>query len=153
MNSVWIVNANAGRAHIFSQETASAPLVKVDELINDKSSKVTAETESDKLGQHAASKSRHSTGAPTQPSGYQPNQTPAEHNTEVFAHGVCRFLLQGYQDGRFKQLVLIASPEFLGVLRSTLDRRLIDIVTCEINKDYTHCSLKELSEHLHAQAA
>lgn len=153
MSVLWIVTANAGRAHIFSQENPSARLEKVDELINDKSSKVTAETESDKLGQHAASKSGHSTGAPTQPSGYQPNQTPAEHNTEVFAHRVCRFLLQGYQDGHFKQLVLIASPEFLGVLRSTLDQRLVDIVTCEINKDYTNCSLKELSEHVHAQAA
>lgn len=151
MSTLWILSANAGCAEIFSQKNSSAPLEKVDELINDKSSKVTAETESDKLGQHAASKSRHSTGAPTQPSGYQPNQTPAEHNTEVFAHNVCRFLLHGYQDGRFQRLALIASPEFLGVLRSVLDHRLTDIVTYEINKDYTHCSLRELSEHIHMQ--
>lgn len=50
MSSLWIVTANAGRAHIFSQENPTATLVKVDELVNDKSSKLTAETESDKLG-------------------------------------------------------------------------------------------------------
>jgi protein required for attachment to host cells len=102
------------------------------------------------LGQHAASKSAHSVGAPTQPSGYEPNQTPAEHGAELFARNISRFLLHGYQDGHFQRLALIASPEFLGVLRSVLDPRLLDVVTNEINKDYTRCNSRELSAHLRA---
>jgi protein required for attachment to host cells len=153
MSTLWIVTANAGCAHIFSQQNPSASLEKMGEIINDKSSSLTSETESDRLGQHAASKSRHSVGAPTQPSGYQPNQTPAEHNTELFARNVSRFLLHGYQDGHFQRLVLIASPEFLGVLRSILDSRLLDVVTIEINKDYTQYSTQKLSALLQSQAA
>lgn len=153
MSTLWIVTANAGRARIFFQQNASAALETMGEIVNDKSSLVTAETESDKLGQHAASKSRHSVGAPTQPSGYQPNQTPAEHNVEVFARNISRFLLHGYQDGHFQRLALIASPEFLGVLRAVLDARLMDVVTYEINKDYTQCSGQELFAHLQSQAA
>lgn len=153
MNTFWIVTANAGCAQIFSREAISAPLEKVWEMTNGKSSLHTAETESDRLGQHAASKSKHSVGAPTQPSGYQPNQTPAEHSAEVFARDISRFLLHGYQDGHFQRIVLMASPEFLGVLRGVLDPRLLDVVTTEINKDYTRCSPQELSAHLQSQAA
>jgi protein required for attachment to host cells len=151
MNTLWIVTANAGRAHFFAQPDA-ASLQEIGELFNGKSSLHTAETESDRLGQHAASKSVHSVGAPTQPSGYQPNQTPAEHSTELFAREVSNYLLKGYQDGQFKRLALVASPEFLGVLRSVLDPQLQAIVTNEINKDYTRCSTKELFAHLKAAA-
>lgn len=153
MNTLWIVTANAGEAHIFCQEKPLAPVEKIDELLNDKASSHTSDTESDRIGQHAASKSEHSVGAPRQPSGYQPNQTPAQHHTELFARHVCRVLLHGYQDGRFQQLALIASPEFLGVLRSLLDPRLRAVVNVEINKDYTQCSANELIERLQAQAA
>lgn len=153
MTNLWIVTANAGCAQFFSQQDPASPLEKVGEIVNDKSSLHTSETETDRLGQHSASKSQHSVGAPTQPSGYQPNQTPAEHNTELFARNISRFLLHGYQDGHFQRIVLMASPEFLGVLRAVLDTRLMAVVTTEINKDYTRCSPQELSAHLQARAA
>jgi protein required for attachment to host cells len=152
MSALWIVTANAGYAHFYLQSDPSAPLEEVGELVNGKSSLHTAETESDRLGQHAASKSTHSVGAPTQPSGYEPNQTPAEHSSEVFARNISRYLLHGYQDGHFQRLALIASPEFLGLLRSVLDPRLVDVVINEINKDYTRCSPRELSAHLQTAA-
>lgn len=152
MSTLWIVTANASCAHFFSQQNPSASLEKVGDLGNEKSSLHTSDTESDRLGQHAASKSAHSVGAPTQPSGYQPHQTPAEHNAELFARDVSRFLLHGYQDGHFQRLALIASPEFLGVLRAVLDKRLLDVVINEINKDYTRCSPRELSDHIKAAA-
>jgi protein required for attachment to host cells len=150
MSALWIVTANAGCAHFFLQSDPSAALEEVGELVNSKASLHTYDTESDRLGQHAASKSAHSVGAPTQPSGYEPNQTPAEHGAELFARNISRFLLHGYQDGHFQRLALIASPEFLGVLRSVLDPRLLDVVTNEINKDYTRCNSRELSAHLRA---
>lgn len=153
MNTLWIVTANAGQAHFFYQEKPSAPVQKIDEMINDKASSLTSETESDRIGQHAASKSKHNVGAPRQPSGYQPNQTPSEHHAELFARHICRTLLHGYQDGRFQQLALVASPEFLGILRSLLDARLMAVVSMEINKDYTHCTASELQDHLKSQAA
>lgn len=152
MSALWIVTANASCAHFFSQQSPSAPLSKVGDLGNDKASQRTADSETDRLGQHAASKSAHNVGAPTQPSGYEPHQTPSEHNAELFARNISRFLLHGYQDGHFQRLALVASPEFLGVLRSVLDPRLTAVVINEINKDYTRCSPDELSERLQAAA-
>jgi protein required for attachment to host cells len=110
----------------------------------------TAETETDSLGQRAASKSIHSVGQPTQPSGYQPNQTPAEHQTELFARSVADELLQMQQQGRFDKLVLIASPEFLGVLRKLLDPKLLAAISLEINKDYTQSRPDMLGQHIEA---
>jgi protein required for attachment to host cells len=153
MASTWIVAANAGRARIFSEAQAGAPLEEINDMVNTAARLRTVETETDQLGQRSASKSRHNVGAATQPSGYEPNQSPAEHQTELFARNVAAFLLQSYQEGRFRQIVLIASPEFLGMLRKVLDQKVHAVVSAEINKDYTHFNAKELRGHVDAQEA
>ncbi len=151
MDATWIVCANASRARIFSQAGRDAALEEIDDMINTAARLRTAETETDSLGQRAASKSRHSVGAPTQPSGYQPNQSPAEHQTEIFGRSVADFLLHAHQAGRFRHLCLIASPEFLGVLRGLIDPHLAATVDLEINKDYSQLDPRELLERIRAQ--
>lgn len=148
MSTLWVLTANAGHAHFFSQQANSGALEKVGDIANGKHSLHTSDTESDRIGQHAASSSKHSVGAPTQPSSYQPNQTPAQHQSELFARNVAQYLSDGHQEGKFNQLVITASPEFLGVLRPLLGAELTKIVISEINKDYTHCSAQELAGHI-----
>lgn len=152
MDRSWIVTANASIAHFFSQESASSDLREIHDIANADVHELTIDSESDRLGQHAASKSRHSVGAPTQPSGYQPHQSPAEHSTELFAREVSAYLLQGHQQGRFRNLVLIASPEFLGMLRKQLDSDLSALVSLEINKDYTRVGPNELRSYITAKS-
>lgn len=152
MSTSWIVTANASVAHFFSQEGASSDLTEIHDLANADVHRSTADSESDRLGQHAASKSRHSVGAPTQPNGYQPHQSPAEHSTELFAREVATYLQQGLHEGRFKNLVLVASPEFLGTLRKQLGSNLSAVVSLEINKDYTQVNPGELRKHIKAKS-
>jgi protein required for attachment to host cells len=137
MDALWIVTANAGRARIFAQGDGSAALEEINDMTNTKARLRTVDTESDQIGQHAASKSRHGVGAPTQPSGYEPDQTPADHTAEVFARDVASFLLQAHNAGRFRALTLSASPEFLGILRKQLDAQVAAAVTTQIDKDFT----------------
>lgn len=124
-------------------------------MVNTASRLRNSDIETDAQGQRAASKSRHSVGAPTQPSGYEPNQTPTEHQAELFARSVAAYLLEGQQQGRYQRLVLAASPEFLGMLRKLLDAKVAAAVTLELNKDYTQLSADELGEQLlsHRQKA
>jgi protein required for attachment to host cells len=150
MDATCIVTANAGRARFFSQARASDRPEEIDDMVNAAARLRTTEIETDALGQRAASKSRHSVGAPTQPSGYQPHQSPAEHQTEIFARAVADRLLQAQQEGRFSRLILAASPEFLGVLRKLLDPRVLAAVTLEINKDYTQLTPEKLREQIEA---
>jgi len=152
MTTSWIVTANAGVARIFSQVGASGDLEEVHDMANGDVHLLTSESESDQIGQRAASKSKHNVGAPTQPSGYEPHQSPDEHRTELFAREVAKFLLRGHQEHRFQQLILIASPEFLGLLRKLIDTALMSSVKLEINKDYTHLNVSELHKQIHAHA-
>jgi protein required for attachment to host cells len=153
MDTTWIVSANAARARIFSQANAHAALQEIEDMVNTAARLRTAETESDDLGQRSAGKSRHSVGAATTPSGYQPHQFPAEHQTELFAKSLAHFLLHARQEDRFRELALVASPEFLGVLRQQLDPHLASAVSLEINKDYTQLRPDELRERIQAHRA
>lgn len=147
MNATWIVSANAGRAKFFAQTGRTDPLQEVNELTNNAVHLRTADTESDTLGQMGAPKGHHrgsnSTSGPG--SDYEPEQTPAEHQTEVFARSVAGALLKAHQEGRYKHLFLVAAPEFLGVLRRVMNSNLQPLIVAEINKDYTRLSPSDLN--------
>jgi protein required for attachment to host cells len=153
MDATWIVSANAGRARVFSQSGAAAGLEEVEDMINSGARLRTVETESDKIGPTSATKSMHNTGGPLPNKAYEPHQTPVEHATELFAKTVAAFLLKGQQQGQFKQLCLVASPQFLGILRQQLDANLTSAIGMELNKDYTQASPAELQEHIRAHLA
>ena len=146
--NTWIVSANAGRARFFSQASAAAALEEISDMINDAARLPASETEPDDLGLRSASKSLHSVGAPRPQSGYEPPHTPAERQAEVFARDVAHYLLKAYQEGRYKQLCLTASPEFLGVLRKLLDPKIASTITMEVNKDYTQSNAIQLREYI-----
>lgn len=122
-------------------------------MVNDAVRLRTAETESDKIGPMAATKSAHNVGAALPNSGYEPNQTPTEHQTELFARSVADFLLQGQQENRFTRLTLVASPQFLGILRKLLDPNVESLVNLEINKDYTQSNPRQMLEQIQAHEA
>lgn len=153
MNATWIVSANAGRARLFSQTNVIENLEEIEDMINAAVRLRTSETESDKIGPISAGKSIHSVGGPVPSKTYEPPQTPTQHETEIFARSVAEHLLQGHQDGRFTHLALVASPQFLGVLRKLLPAQLKPLVSVEINKDYTHCNAGELRQQLQAHKA
>jgi protein required for attachment to host cells len=153
MDANWIVSANASRARFFSQPHASKPLEEISDMVNEAVRLRTSETESDKLGATAATKSMHSTGGAAPNKNYEPHQTPVEHQTELFARNVASFLLKSHQEGRYEHLSIVAAPQFLGELRKLLDPELEPIVSLEINKDYTQYSARQLQEQLKAHQA
>ena len=153
MDATWIVTANASRARIFSQADSSASLEEVEDMINSGARLRTEESESDKIGPTAAGKSMHNTGGATPNKAYEPHQTPVEHQTELFARNVAAFLLKNQQQGRFRALCIVASPQFLGILRQQFDANVTSAVSLEINKDYTQISPAELQQHIRTHRA
>lgn len=154
MNATWIVSANASRARFFSQMQASDHLEEVNDMVNDAvRQRMLEASETDKLGPTAAAKSMHNVGAATPNKLYQPHQTPDQHQAELFARDITDFLVKAHQEGRFQQLSLVVSPQFLGMLRKLLPQELESAVSLEINKDYTHFSGDQLLQHIQAQVA
>lgn len=162
MQTTWIISANAGRARIFSESDPSKPLQEVEDMVNSAARLRTQETQTDKIGPTAATNSGHNIGGTQGVAGahngavgapnkqYQPAHTPAEHEAELFAKEIAKYLMDAHQQGRFGQLVISASPQFLGSLRSVLDPHIKPLIKLELNKDYTHVNGHELREQLHA---
>jgi protein required for attachment to host cells len=153
MGTIWIVTANAGRARYFAQEQPGGTLQEVEDQVNAAARLRTADTETDDLGRRTGSAGTSRGATPNQASGYEPHQTPAEHQTELFARSVATALADAHRAGRYQQLVLAASPEFLGALRKRLDPQVAALIRTEIGKDYTQSSASQLRDQLAAQAA
>lgn len=151
MDATWIVAANAGRARFFAAPTQTGDLEEIESMINDAARLTTAESETDRMGPTSAGQSMHNTGGALPNKTYQPAQTPAQRATEIFAKDVAQYLLKGHQDGRFREIALVASPHFLGLLRQQLDPQLHQLVRVEINKDYTGLSPDQLHEQVQAK--
>lgn len=124
-----------------------------------------SEVLTDRLGPTAAAGSGHNIGG-TQGVGaahnagvgapnkqYQPAHTQAEQEADQFARDISSYLLKAHQDGRFQQIVLSASPQFLGALRAVMDPHIKPLIKLEFNKDYTHVAPNQLREQLQAQQA
>jgi protein required for attachment to host cells len=149
MPSTWIVSANASRARVFAQRNAADPLDEVLDLVNEASRLRDTDLETDSpVGERAASDSRNNVGAPTTPSTYEPKQTAKEREVELFARQVAEQLVKAHNEGRFEQLCLVASPEFLGLLRRLVEPRLGRALSLSINKDYTHSTPQQLREQI-----
>jgi protein required for attachment to host cells len=152
MTANWIVSANASRARIFAQETATGPLREVSDMINDEVRlRMVESSESDKLGPTSGTRSMHNTGGAVPNKQYEPPQTPDKHAAELFARDIVAYLQQAQQQGKFRELSLVVSPKFLGMLRMQMTPQLQSVVKIEIDKDYTQTGPDELRRHIEAQ--
>jgi len=77
---------------------------------------------------------------------------PRQREAEGFARRIARRLDDARRDEQFEQLVVIAGPAFLGMLRAAMSRPTRARVVHEIHKDLVHGPIEVLREHL-AQCA
>ncbi len=151
MDANWIVAANSGRARFFALDRPDGRMEEVNDMVNTAARQDDAEIETDTLGRRAASASRNNVGiGPTTSSTYQPHRTPKQHEAELFARDVADYLRKAHNEGRFQHLCLVASPEFLGLLRREIDPQLMKRVDAQIDRDYTASSGEELREQVRA---
>lgn len=163
MKPTWIITANAGRARIFEESTLTEPLQEIEDMVSPGAKQSISDIVTDQAGPTAAAKSAHNIGSGNQAPGiahnansgapnkqYQPAVTPVEAEAIKFAKDLSAYLTRAHHEGRFGQLVISASPQFLGTLRSVLDPHLKDVIKTEFNKDYTSVPVSQLREQLQA---
>ena len=160
MKTTWIITANSGRVRFFADAGATEPLQELEDMVNPAARLRDTDINTDRVGPTSAGGSTHNIGGAQGGGGahnaaggapnkqYQPAVTPAEHEAELFAKEVCRFLLQSHQEGKYNALVLTATPSFLGTLRANLDPQLKDLIKFELNKDYTQVNGPQLREQI-----
>lgn len=158
----WIVVADASRARIYSLPTATAPAAELSSLLtleveleHPESRLKTSELTAGKNGRYLDSTSRasNSPGGRNasdfgQRSGWEPPVSAHEHEVEVFARKLIDVLDKARTTNRFDELVLIASPSFLGKLRLAMSPPLAKTVVHSVDKDLTFVKESDMPNRL-----
>jgi protein required for attachment to host cells len=80
-----------------------------------------------------------------------PSVFPVQHENELFAHAIGQRLDHARNEHRYSQLVLMAAPKFLGLIRKNLNKEIEKMVTQEMPKDISNVSdpalLAYIKEH------
>jgi protein required for attachment to host cells len=129
------------KARFFLQEAAKAPLVEIATLEHPESRKPGRDLESDRPGRTQDSKGqgRHAMAV---------EETHKEREAANFARTIAEDLKTRRNDGVFNQLVLVAEPGFLGLLRDALDGPTQKLVIGEVKKNLTDHKAEDLHPHL-----
>lgn len=77
----------------------------------------------------------------------RPNAT-RDHAAEPFARMLADKLQKGRIEGKYDELVLIAAPRFLGLLRGTLDNATSQMIRGTLDKDYAGLKDRDLIARL-----
>ena len=80
------------------------------------------------------------------------DRKPRKHEAVLFARQIVGELISAQRAERFDRLVLIAPPEFLGVLRKALPVALHKMVAAEVAKDLVHESPAAVRSYVPVQS-
>ncbi len=127
MRKTWIVAAESSRARIFQAENRTK-LQELQGLVNPKARARVLDLNADEAGlvYDRMGQGRH----------HMENEVdPKKHEAEIFAHEIAEYLDKARASGQFEELVLIAAPEFLGLLRKHLSPASAKTVARTVSKN------------------
>ena len=140
MKSTFILVADNVRARIFTAETPSSPLQEIEALAHTEGRLHDREITSDFPGKIKGEGSvGHAFEQPTD---------PKKHEADNFAHRIAQYLEEAHNANKFEQLLIIAEPSFLGLLRNQLTEQIKKLVCFELDKNITTHSADDIRKHL-----
>lgn len=137
----WYVVANRAGAVIY-KDNDQHQFDYVYRFTNSKARKKESELDSDRPGKGASSASknvRHS---------LDKHNNKHEVVAVKFSKKIAEALSKGAQEKRFDELVLVAEPHFLGLLRDQVPLRLRPLIKYEVHHEYLQGSQKKLRERI-----
>ena len=140
MKSVIVV-ADSTCARIFSSDSARPALTEIETLMNPRGRLHEREITSDLPGKN---KGHGGAGGHA----FESRTAPKRHELNEFAKVVGEYINAAQKTNSFSNLLLIAEPSFLGELRTQLSNASTGKVVFELNKNLTHKSPAEISQHL-----
>ncbi len=144
MSKTWIVVAESARARIFSQHKPRGPVEELQDLVHPASALHSRELTSDRQGRtfdRSRQGARHA---------MEPNKGPQEVEAEVFAREIAALLEAARRRGGLDNVVLIAPPQFLGLLTGCLDEQTQKLISRRIHKNLVRHSVDDISAQLAA---
>ncbi|MBV9575065.1 MAG: host attachment protein [Gammaproteobacteria bacterium] len=153
LENMWILVANSAKARVYLAHKAKLliasaserDLILLKEYEHPESQKHDSELVSDHSGRYRSTANGSNTfDAPTDPKKYEENR---------FAQTLCKMLQSACHDKEFQELILVASPVFMGMLNKHIshDDNLQRLITTKIEKDYLKLNDRDLVIHLRKQ--
>lgn len=140
MKLTWVLVADSTRARIFTADTPSSSLEEIEDFSHTEGRLHDREITSDLPGKiKSVGGGGHAFEQPTD---------PKKHEADVFAHRVAKYLEDAHNTNRFEQLMIVAGPSFLGLLRNQLPEQIIKLVRFELDKEITMLSATDIRQHL-----
>ena len=134
-----VIVANNARARIFASHDVLKHLAEQEDFVH-----AEARQSNQDLVTDAAGKSRDPHGS------FDPATSPTEHEAANFALLLTRRLKEMHNEQHFDQLILIAPPAFLGLLRKNLHKSLDKLVERTIHKDLTTAGIDDIIDYIRA---
>lgn len=135
--SVVVIVADASKARVFKATRGLKKLTEFEDFIHSESRLTDKELMSD-----TSRISANRRGS------LQPRTFPKDHEEQTFAKQLGKHLKELHSKEPYEELVLVASPRFLGMLRNELHASIANLVSHTIDKELIHLSKDQLLEHL-----
>ena len=141
MSDVWILVADGSEARIFSARHRHAPLSLIDTLTHEASRLHPRDLVTDAPGRV------HDRFGPGRHSIDNREQVRTEER-QRFAREIATHLAEAHRQKRFGELVVMAAPAFLGVLRESFSKPLAAAVIAEVAKDLVAHDPADIQAHV-----
>lgn len=134
--TVWILVADAARARLYRANGPHGTLVELDNAVHPASRLPGRDILADRPGRALDSHGQHRHGM-------EPTIDPKDEEARRFAGELAGSLHHHYQAHAFTDLILVAPPRFLGMLRDALDAQIAKHVIESFDLDLTQCETAE----------
>ncbi|MEA3412038.1 MAG: host attachment protein [Pseudomonadota bacterium] len=141
MRTTWVLVADSTRARLMEAENAIGPLREIETLVHPESRLHERDINTDSPGRafDSGGQGRHAMGQ---------HVGAKEHEAGTFVRDISHRLDRGRKSGDLKQLVIVAAPALLGLLRKHMSAETARLITLELDKNITQMDISELRAHL-----
>ena len=132
--------ADNTHARIFTAETPLSALAEIEDLVHEEGRLHDRELTTDLPGKiKSADGGGHAFEQPTD---------PKKHEADGFANRIAKHLAAAHNANKFQQLLIIAEPTSLGVIRKHLPEHVRRLVCFELDKNIADKNAAEIRKHL-----
>ena len=142
MRTTWILIADSSRARIFEKKEHEKHLEEVEDFVDSEGRATSNELRTDGRGRF------YGKGEREQGHTAEPAVSPVEHENDLFAHTLARYLDDARKTNRYDRLYLVAPPKFLGLIRANLEDEVKKMVHGELQKDISTLSVQEVEGYV-----
>jgi len=141
MATTWILVAESSSARILKTDSRIGPLQEHERLEHPAGRVPERELMSDHPGRSfdSAGQGRHA---------MENTVGPKQQELLGFVEQVADYLDRAFTRGEFNQLIIIAGPVFLGLLRKRLSSRAVAAVVMQMDRNLGHHTVEEVRRHL-----